>query len=179
VISKIIKMNLKEEINRIKKLIESTSDEEKQSPTEQTLIDLLLKNNFIKLTSQKQADEILKIKKKIDLSLVEWAYVKAQEGLICTKHKKTNTIYFSRKTIKVNNRKYWEPYSISENTPEKKLEESTDVAMTTYSFNFPLNSEDLRKYNLAIKYYITNLIPKKELEKMEKSDLKYYIEKIK
>jgi hypothetical protein len=156
---KIIKLTESDLVRIIKRII---SEQETQGPTEQEFIIKLGENGFKSNDITEQGE--------VDLSLADWYYGKKDEVLSCYKMKKDGNIFFKRRTILVRNPKYFKYYNITG---------PTDVAMNTYKFKFPLEGDSKINYDNAIKEYITELIPKKELEKPDENVLNQYIKDIK
>jgi len=156
---KIIRLTESDLVRIIKRVI---SEQETQGPTEQDLIMILESNGFKSNDVSGQGE--------VKLSLTEWYYGNKDEVLSCYKMKKDGNIFFKRRTIRVRNPDYFDDYNIKE---------VTDVAMRTYNFKFPLDGDGKINYDNAIKEYITELIPKKELEKPDENVLNQYIKDIK
>ena len=155
---KIIRLTESDLLRIVKRII---SEQEAQGTTEQDLIKILESNGFKSNDVSGQG--------KVDLSLADWYYGKKDELLSCYKTKKDGNIFFGRRTIRVRNPKYFSKYGINE---------VGDVAMRTYKFKFPLDGDGKINYDNAIKEYITELIPKKELEKPDENVLNQYIKDI-
>lgn len=164
-------------------LIVEGAPQQQISQEESALIDLLKSHGFQQYTDSASATAAVSM--RVDMTPSAWYYANPDEKIACYKTK--NILYkgfqyeerinLSRPTLLVKNKKYFAANSIFPGSPQ--LSEPTNVSMPNYSFKFPLEGEDVSEYETAIKTYVTNFAPIKDLQSVDEETFQKELENIK